>query len=1032
MKKYLLLLAFLFVPAIADAQTISACASGCTYSTLGAAITAATPGITINLKAGESYPGNFILPEKACAANNDTCYITIQTGLTAAGATIPESFWPALGIRLDGPVYAASNSLAKIIVNVNNKPAIETAAAPSVAKYWQIRRTEVIANTVGGNALILLGSNENTQNTKALVPHHFKVIHNYIHGLAKSGQQRGVAILSNYTTVRDNYISDIKSNTEGQSIWINNSIGPYVVHNNYMEGGTEGLMAGGSGGGATYSATITSPTTTGGTLSHVNDLTIGQDLSYEVGGIEHHARVTNIVGNVVTWSPASVVGLPDTPGDVDWGLNPADLDFKYNHVTRKASWRGAIVGTPQNVQVAAFSTGGTLATGNYCYRVTARHAISFNNTADSAASAEVCVAVTGPTGKVTASWNAVTNADTYRLYGRSGGGQNLYWQTSSLTQDDTGSGSTTGNVPTGTGTAWNWKNLFELKNMKRAIVQGNIFEYSWKSGQAGHAILFTPSNSSNANDSTCVEDVTFRDNMIRHAPAVYQLTGRDASGGDTVCPTARVSMTNNLAYDIGPAWGDSIDHMIISTGGIDLPKGPSDVIYRHNTVIMPVGRSTFFFNLSQGTGTGVYWPVVNFDNRDNILYRATAGFTGNGSCAQGSNGSTGCWDLMASGTKYLTSNVLIDANCSLYPAGNFCPTAATLNAQFVSYSGNNYRLSPGTAYKNAASDGTDIGANIDTIESYTAKAQSGDTTGVVQPDPTPEPEPDPEPEPVPVPPVITTATISSVIRDTDFSTIAPMTSLCNATPCTYTMDANGPTGVSLLPSGGWTGRPTVAGTYNPRITVRDALGLTGFKDFTIVISEVIYPEPRPEKRNDMERFIKAREVCPGSEEQIKKGDLCFNLTTGVYQIATETSPTVVWSNLVTSNSAATTHLFSSSSSNFSWSMLAAGGQYTPSQDIFADLTGKTECKVFLRTATIATGKVWIRYNTGVGATTLDLGTAVETPQVSLASPTDNMVISSEWYPIVEGAKTIVRLGFWGKVGVDTANPDVRNVGMICR
>ena len=38
------------------------------------------------------------------------------------------------------------------------------------------------------------------------------------------------------------------------------------------------------------------------------------------------------------------------------------------------------------------------------------------------------------------------------------------------------------------------KNLLELKNARRVTIDGNLFEYSWSSGQAGYAIVFTPRN----------------------------------------------------------------------------------------------------------------------------------------------------------------------------------------------------------------------------------------------------------------------------------------------------------------------------------------------------------------------------------------------------------------------------------------------------------------------------------------------------------------------------------------------------------
>jgi hypothetical protein len=40
------------------------------------------------------------------------------------------------------------------------------------------------------------------------------------------------------------------------------------------------------------------------------------------------------------------------------------------------------------------------------------------------------------------------------------------------------------------------KNLFELKNARRVVVDGNVFEYSWTSGQEGSGIVITVRNQS--------------------------------------------------------------------------------------------------------------------------------------------------------------------------------------------------------------------------------------------------------------------------------------------------------------------------------------------------------------------------------------------------------------------------------------------------------------------------------------------------------------------------------------------------------
>ena len=41
---------------------------------------------------------------------------------------------------------------------------------------------------------------------------------------------------------------------------------------------------------------------------------------------------------------------------------------------------------------------------------------------------------------------------------------------------------------------WTVKNLFELKNARRVLVEGNLFEHNWAHAQSGFAVLFTPRN----------------------------------------------------------------------------------------------------------------------------------------------------------------------------------------------------------------------------------------------------------------------------------------------------------------------------------------------------------------------------------------------------------------------------------------------------------------------------------------------------------------------------------------------------------
>jgi hypothetical protein len=64
--------------------------------------------------------------------------------------------------------------------------------------------------------------------------------------------------------------------------------------------------------------------------------------------------------------------------------------------------------------------------------------------------------------------------------------------------------------PTYAGTPWSVKNLFELKNARRVLAEGNLLEHNWQHDQNGFAILFTVRNQDGGARWSTVEDVTFR------------------------------------------------------------------------------------------------------------------------------------------------------------------------------------------------------------------------------------------------------------------------------------------------------------------------------------------------------------------------------------------------------------------------------------------------------------------------------------------------------------------------------------------
>src|SRR5262245_51244981 len=130
--------------------------------------------------------------------------------------------------------------------------------------------------------------------------------------------------------------------------------------------------------------------------------------------------------------------------------------------------------------------------------------------------------------------------------------------------------------PSYAGRPWGVKNLFELKNAQRALVDGNIFENNWTMAQNGFAILLTVRNQDKTAPWSVVQDVTFTNNIVRHAASGFNLHGSDSNAQSI--PSRRFRIANNLIEDIdGKRWDG---------GGIafQINRGPQDLTIENNSV----------------------------------------------------------------------------------------------------------------------------------------------------------------------------------------------------------------------------------------------------------------------------------------------------------------------------------------------------------------------------------------------------------------------------------------------------------------
>jgi uncharacterized protein (TIGR03437 family) len=248
------------------------------------------------------------------------------------------------------------------------------------------------------------------------------------------------------------------------------------------------------------------------------------------------------------------------------------------------------------------------------------------------------------------------------------------------------------------GNKWAIKNLFELKNAQRLFIDRNVFEYTWGQSQDGTAILFTPVNQSGTNPWAVVQDVTFTNNIVRHAGNGFNISGDDAGGGSE--PSRRILIKNNLLDDIDKVrwgWPDGP-----SDGEFVQLIGGEDVTIEHNTV---------FQNGNIISTDARQSPRLIF--RNNIIPHNSYGVWGSG-IGLGND----AINYYFPGAIFV-KNVMVGAPQDVkYPADNFL-LASFSQVGFVNQAAGDYRLAASSPYINAATDGTNIGCNIDALLSDT-------------------------------------------------------------------------------------------------------------------------------------------------------------------------------------------------------------------------------------------------------------------------------------------------------------------------
>jgi hypothetical protein len=478
---------------------------------------------------------------------------------------------------------------------------------------------------------------------------------------------------------------------------------------------------------------------------------------------------------------------------------PTDIVFRDNTVTRPIEWRNPILATPTGAR-ASFTGGGALAAGTYGYRVVARRMIN-SIQVKSAAAAEASVTVAAGSA-VTLQWNAVPDATDYLVYGRTPGAVNRYWVVKGTSFADDGVITSAAGTPS-SGTVWQTKNLFELKNARNVQVTHNLFANNWAQAQSGTAILFTTRNQGGNCPLCVVENVTFENNVVKSVGGGFQVTGFDNL--QTSLQGNNFRIRNNLITDLSKSWGGKAYLATIT-------DGPRDLIFDHNTVISPDGSGLIMADGAQ---------IAGFVFTNNVARHNSYGIFGSG---QSVGNRTLNFYFPGS---IVTRNVMAGGSASLYPAGNVFPTVASFQSHFVDYAGDNYALVPGTDWEGSGTDALDLGADMSKL----VNAGGVDVNAL--------------PMQVPVPPLVPALEFSeTTLPDTTEGEAysSALSASGGVAPYTWGLSGIMPGGIYLdSVSGLLSGMAAVAGDYTFSVRVIDAAGTSVARSLSMHVNRAIPP-----------------------------------------------------------------------------------------------------------------------------------------------------------------------------------------------
>lgn len=225
------------------------------------------------------------------------------------------------------------------------------------------------------------------------------------------------------------------------------------------------------------------------------------------------------------------------------------------------------------------------------------------------------------------------------------------------------------------------KTLFELKNARNVEFAENLLENSW----IGSAMRITVRNQDGKAPFSTLENINIRDNLIIGAGDGINILGKDDANPSATMRGLTIS--NNVFLVIDPQKHEGSGYFVQISGG-------ENILIEHNTVFNSGNTVTFYGDLPR-----------NLVIRNNII-------------GHGEYGVHGLSDLKKEGAKIFSLNAIFNSRRVAEGDLGLAPGSILVQSLdefgFIDAASGDFRLMKSSRFKGKATDGTDIGASLDT------------------------------------------------------------------------------------------------------------------------------------------------------------------------------------------------------------------------------------------------------------------------------------------------------------------------------